>query len=300
MEGGRGGEASLIGGGGGAPAPAFCARLRARWGPSCRVIAARPHRRIPPITRASTEVEMQAASPGEEAWRAGAASGQPPIVGGRVRRPKQAGQRAHAPLLTARTHGGCVLGRWGLGSHAQGCDVPKSNKNAPWLKNGTRSPGRGKMGSGRESHRLTHRLSPAVSSLCSHTSPPHAGLHPPQVQPHLPGLFRRRLCGGPRGGRPHLHGVCGRDATTRQRKEKKNRNAFRPRLPPRRRPPHTYNALSLLSSPSQGCGLVVEGHAIDERSEWRTFGDGVRRGREEETRGEEARPLARACPLTST
>ena len=91
-------------------------------------------------------------------------------------------------------------------------------------------------------------------------------------------------------------------ATRRRDRErkKKNRNAFRPRLPPRRRPPHTYNALSLLSSPSQGCGLVVEGHAIDERSEWRTFGDGVRRGREEETRGEEARPLARACPLTST
>ena len=36
-------------------------------------------------------------------------------------------------------------------------------------------------------------------------------------------------------------------------------------------PPH----MSMPPSYRQGCGLVVESHIIDERSEWRTFSDSV-------------------------
>lgn len=42
------------------------------------------------------------------------------------------------------------------------------------------------------------------------------------------------------------------------------------------------NRPPLLCMPAQNCGLVVEAHIIDERSEWRTFSDKVCMGCDEE------------------
>ena len=47
------------------------------------------------------------------------------------------------------------------------------------------------------------------------------------------------------------------------------------------KPPHEHtqnNTLLAHKRTPQGCGLVVEAHIIDERSEWRTFGDKDKEG----------------------
>jgi len=88
----------------------------------------------------------------------------------------------------------------------------------------------------------------------------------------VPRLPRHRLCRGPRGGRHHLQGERQRGGGEGSRDRDNPSSPFSrpPALTqrPTRRPETQHQ-----TQQRKGCGLVVEAHIIDERSEWRTFGD---------------------------
>jgi hypothetical protein len=88
------------------------------------------------------------------------------------------------------------------------------------LKRDAESGTEGKRRVGRrrkKKHLLCHTGVPRrVRRPVTHTPPSpekNARLYPPQVLPHLSRLLRCRLCGGPGGGRPHLHGVLSKEKT---------------------------------------------------------------------------------------